>query len=220
MLKTHLIDIASSRPRFTILTRATYVKGKGTAFVDVASRSTTITNSRGRVVARIEWTGKEKRSGGLIYISDGDPMKVAELFDGCDHITAESERLVIPSRLGLSWSATQRSLVLLDPGMSEVIGKLHHNSVQVGQRITPSPIPKVGTEFLEFPDMPDEIIAELLVGYIFVNIMRRTRFNLPRYRFPLVEGHSEERQSVADVIAHVRDSIGRRHEAPRRNTVF
>lgn len=88
MLNTNLVDANNGRSKFTILTRAVYVKGKSAAFVDVASRSTTITNSRGLVIARIEWTGKERRSGGLIYISDYDPIKISELFDGCDSISA------------------------------------------------------------------------------------------------------------------------------------
>lgn len=89
MLNSSLIDVNSGELKFIILTRATYVKGKNATFVDVASRQTTFTNSRGDVIARIEWTGKEKRSGGLIYFADHDAIKVSELFDGCDCIRAE-----------------------------------------------------------------------------------------------------------------------------------
>ena len=51
-----------------------------------------------------------------------------------------------------------------------------------------------------------------------MNIMRRTRFNLPRYKFPLVDNSEEGRQSIADMLSHVKDSLARR-TAFRRNTL-
>lgn len=106
----------------------------------------------------------------------------------------------------------------------------------MGKIIAPSPVPKVGKDYLEFESkLPDIEIAELIgtperkstsfnvstcaVGYIFMNIMRRTRFNLPRYKFPLIDDSEETRQSIADVISHVKENIARRTSSFRRNTL-
>lgn len=106
----------------------------------------------------------------------------------------------------------------------------------MGKTITPSPVPKVGKDYLEFEGkLPDDKIAELIgtseriftsynvstsaVGYVFMNIMRRTRFNLPRYKFPLIDDSEETRQSIADVISHVKENIARRTASFRRNTL-
>ena len=88
MLNTDLIDVASGRPRYTILTRASYVLGKDSVIIDVATRRTKIVSGQGCTVAEIEWTGREKKSGGLIRILDSDPVKLTELFGGWESIDA------------------------------------------------------------------------------------------------------------------------------------
>ncbi|THH10289.1 hypothetical protein EW145_g1444 [Phellinidium pouzarii] len=199
MLNTDLVDIASGRPKYTILSRASYIKGKDNAIVDVASRTTSIIDDRRKVIATIEWSGKEKRSGGLIWIRNSELVKFAELFDGCDSVKTVPDRLVIPSRLGYVWVATRAALFVCGSDATKVVGKFHERSIQLGDTVTPSPIPKVGNDYLEFVDLPEDAIPELLVGYIFMNIMRRTRFDLPRYQFPIVDGSGGGRQTVADV---------------------
>ena len=82
MLNSSLIDVSSGKTKYVISTRASYAKSTATAAVIVASRTTVITDQRGDVIARIEWSGREKRSGGLIYIADCDPIDVSELFNG------------------------------------------------------------------------------------------------------------------------------------------
>ncbi|KAI5124306.1 hypothetical protein M0805_008914 [Coniferiporia weirii] len=219
MLNTDLVDIGTGRPKYTILSRASYVKGKDNDIVDVASRVTSITDARGRALATIEWLGKEKRSGGLIRIADNEPVKFAELFDGCDSVKTIPDRLVVPSRLGFVWIATRTSLFICNSDTSEVVGKFHERCVQLGSSVTPCPIPKVGNDYLEFVDLPEADIVELLVGYIFMNIMRRTRFDLPRYQFPLVDGYEDGRHTVSDVLAHMKESVCRRTASFRRNTL-
>ena len=86
MLNTELVEPASGRPKYIILTRASYILGKDNAITDVASRSTRILNEHGSVLVEIEWTGREKKSGGLIQIMDSEPIKLPDLFAGCESI--------------------------------------------------------------------------------------------------------------------------------------
>ena len=86
MLNTELIDISSGKPKYIILTRASYIQGNDNVIVDVASRHTFVKDISGRQVAEIEWTGRERKSGGIIRINKSDPIKVAELFGGCETI--------------------------------------------------------------------------------------------------------------------------------------
>lgn len=94
LLNTELVDAASGRLKYIILSRASYILGKDNAIVDVASRCTTIVDAHGNAVAEIEWTGREKKSGGVIRIMNNEPIKFAELFGGCDSVDAS---YVIPS---------------------------------------------------------------------------------------------------------------------------
>ena len=112
------------------------------------------------------------------------------------------------------------------------MARFHERCVQLGNSLSPSPIPKVGHDYLELDDLPEAVIAEVLgreyidimkpclticvsVGFVFVNIMRRTRFDLPRYQFPLVDGNEVERQSVSGVLSHVKEQLANF----RRNTL-
>lgn len=218
ILNTELVDALSGQIKYTVLSRATYIQRQDKQIVEVTSRTTIVTNAFGKVVATIEWTGREKRSGGLITIMDDEPVKFAELFDGYDSVKTQPDQLVIPSRLGLVWIATRNSLFVRQADNDVVVGKYHERCVQVGSKVQPSPLPKVGRDYLEFIELPEDTLAELLVDYIFMNIMRRTKFDLPRYRFPLVDDCSEVRQSIADILTHVKESISRR-TAFRRNTL-
>ena len=99
MLNTELIDASTGQRVYTILSRATYIRGNNSAIVDVASRTTTISNKFGKVIATIIWTGNEKRSAGLIQILDSQPVKFTELFDGCDTVKDVYVHRVFSSRL-------------------------------------------------------------------------------------------------------------------------
>ncbi|KAH8117205.1 hypothetical protein DFH11DRAFT_1541526 [Phellopilus nigrolimitatus] len=217
MLNTVLIDVPSGRPKYTILSRASYIQSKDKVIIDVASRTTAILNARGRTIATIEWTGREKRSGGLVRIMDDEPVEFPELFDGCDSVKTAPDHLVIPSRLGFVWVATRSSLIVCHPETREAVGRFHERCVQLRNGVTNSPIPRVGNSYLEFTSLPEEVLAELLVDYIFMNIMRRTRFDLPRYQFPLVDECEEGKQSIADVLGHMKESFSRRTANLRRN---
>ena len=86
LLNTALVDTATGQRVYTILSRATYIRGNDSSIVDVASRTTSIINIHGKIIATINWTGKEKRSAGLIQFFDDQPIKFSELFDGCDSV--------------------------------------------------------------------------------------------------------------------------------------
>lgn len=86
LLNTGLVDTSTGQRVYTILSRASYIRGNDRAIVDVASRTTTISNKLGKVIVTIDWTGNEKRSAGLIKILNDRPIKFTELFDGCDAV--------------------------------------------------------------------------------------------------------------------------------------
>ena len=88
LLNTELVDTTCGRPRYTILSRASYIIGKDNDVVGVASRYTSIVDAYGKAVATIGWTGRQKKSGGVIRIMDQDPVKLFDLFGGCDTICA------------------------------------------------------------------------------------------------------------------------------------
>ena len=101
--------------------------------------------------------------------------------------------------------------------------------MHVGSTVTPSPIPGVGKDYLELSVQAEKDAVELIgmpcacifrphnthlntsVGYIFMNIMRRTRFDLPKYEFPLLDDESEQaKQSMIELIRYIRASLKRR----------
>lgn len=86
MLNTQLIDVPSGQTMYTIFSRASYILDKDKSIVGVASRTTSIMDSCDRIIATIEWAGREKRLGGIIRIMDNEPVKFAELFGGCDSV--------------------------------------------------------------------------------------------------------------------------------------
>ncbi|PAV23521.1 P-loop containing nucleoside triphosphate hydrolase [Pyrrhoderma noxium] len=167
-------------------------------------KHTFVQDISGRHVAEIEWTGKDKKCGGLIRLDKNDPIKVLELFGGCKTVTTFPDRLLIPTRIGYTWVATPDSLFVCDVETGEVIMKYHEHCVQIGNGFVPSPVKKFGQDYLEFADLPDDTIVELIVGFPLVNIMRRARFDLPKYHFPLVDGSSEERVSAGEILLRVK----------------
>lgn len=81
LLNTRLVDVQSGHVQFKIATRASYGKGNEDGIVIVTSRHTTILDSEGPV-AEIEWSGEEKKSGGLVRILDEEALNFTKLFSG------------------------------------------------------------------------------------------------------------------------------------------
>ena len=106
--------------------------------------------------------------------------------------------------------------------------KYWERCVHVGSTVAPSPVPGVGRDYLELSVHSEEDVVELLgvfnifisssnqtlrittVGYIFMNIMRRTRFDLPKYQFPLLGESEHAKQSVPELLRQIRSSLKRR----------
>lgn len=86
MLNTELINACSGQIEYTVLSRAAFIRGKDDEIVDVESRITEIINSKGEIVAEIEWAGKEKRQIGAIRILDEASLKLSDIFDGCGSV--------------------------------------------------------------------------------------------------------------------------------------
>ena len=84
MLNTDLVDSRTNLTKYTIVSRAVFLRGKRDEIVGVASRTTKILDARGEIIARIEWAGPDKRRTGDIFFMDELPIRdFSELFDGC-----------------------------------------------------------------------------------------------------------------------------------------
>lgn len=81
LLNSRLVDVRSGRVHFKISTRASYGKGNEDGVVIVLSRHTAISDSDG-IIAEIDWTGEEKKSGGQVRILDEEAMNFTHLFSG------------------------------------------------------------------------------------------------------------------------------------------
>ena len=88
MLNTQLVDVPTGHSRYNILSKASYTQGINKNVVDVASR-TTIISDVNNTIATVEWTGREKRTGGIIQIMGEESVKLPELFDGESVTTLE-----------------------------------------------------------------------------------------------------------------------------------
>ena len=91
-----------------------------------------------------------------------------------------SSELKVPTRIGAVWVATRHSLEVLTTSLGDLThrltsfhklrcsnsGKLrsafHLNSVQIGHRIRPSPIPGMGSHFLEIHDVHSTHMVEMM----------------------------------------------------------
>jgi len=202
LLNTRLIDVQTGHVQFRITTRASYGKGNEDGLVIVSSRHTAIFNSEG-LVAEIEWTGEEKKSGGLVRILDEQAISFTHLFSGHTTTLDSKDQLLIPTRLGYEWVATRESLRVRSVADRTVALEF---SEQSGPHKNPGASGGYG-DLIRLEDVQKRDVVELLVGFIFVNLMRRARFNLPKYQFPLVDTHHETRQSVPNVISHLKETF-------------
>jgi len=75
----------------------------------------------------------------------------------------------------LYWVASRESLTLLDQNANETRGQLHHSCVLVGSRIVHSPL-LVGNDYLEFESHPRVSNVELIVTFVLMEVLRRSRF--------------------------------------------
>jgi hypothetical protein len=74
------------------------------------------------------------------------------------------------------WLVSPESLTLLDYDANEIKGRLHHSSLLVGSHIFSIPPLLPGNGYLEFEPHPLASNEELIVTFILMEILRRSRF--------------------------------------------
>jgi hypothetical protein len=167
---------------YTILTRSHFIHDSGkdsdTESEDEIgeTRRTTIHNKLGEVIAEIGWKGKQPIE---IVISKEKIIGAKGMF-GCSSAILSRNVLGIPTRFDTEyfWMAAPDALTLLDYDSNQTKGAFHTNSMRVGERFITAPIPGLGHDYLEFETHPLASTEELLVSFILMEVLRRSRFNL------------------------------------------
>ncbi|KAG1826870.1 uncharacterized protein BJ212DRAFT_1443101 [Suillus subaureus] len=159
---------------YTILTRSHFIRDSGkdsdTESEDDngETRRTIIYNKLGRSLLRSEIViGKEKIIG-------------AKGMFGCSSAILSRNVLGIPTRFDTEyfWMAAPDALTLLDYDSNQTKGSFHTNSMRVGEHFIAAPISGLGHDYLDFETHPLASTEELLVSFILMEVLRRSRFNL------------------------------------------
>ncbi|KAG1877701.1 hypothetical protein DFJ58DRAFT_752346 [Suillus subalutaceus] len=167
---------------YTILTRSHFIRDSGkdsdteSEEENGETRRTTIYNKLGEVIAEIGWKGKQPIE---IVISREKIIGAKGMF-GCSSAILSRNVLGIPTRFDTEyfWMAAPDALTLLDYDSNQTKGSFHTNSMRVGERFIAAPIPGLGHDYLEFEMHPLASTEELLVSFILMEVLRRSRFNL------------------------------------------
>lgn len=140
----------------------------------VPARRSFLLDSMGRKLASWGWTlgmqptdiviGQEKLSGAKDLFGCMGPSSSPKVFGVSTRFDAD-----------IYWLASPESLTLLDQDANETRGQLHHSSVLVGSRLVHSPL-LAGNHYLEFEPHPRVSDAELIVTFILMEVLRRSRF--------------------------------------------
>jgi len=182
LFNSSITDVDSGVHLFAVHTKSFYTAERvyhpisGTQDACVRRRRTVITDIHQRQVAEILWAGRVPLS---IHILGEALDGVTTLFNGCESVSIISNRsseLRVPTRFGAVWVATQRSLQLRCSASGELRSALHLDSVQVGPRFHPAPMPGVGSHFLEIRDLHSAQIVEMIVSCLVMDILRRNVF--------------------------------------------
>lgn len=167
---------------YTILTRSHFIrdndKDSDTESEDEhgETRRTTIYNKLGEVIAEIGWKGKQP----IEIVISKEKITGAKGMFGCSSAILSHNVLGIPTRFDTEyfWMAAPDALTLLDYDSNQTKGSFHTNSMRVGERFIAAPIPSLGHDYLEFETHPLASTEELLVSFILMEVLRRSRFNL------------------------------------------
>jgi len=168
---------------YTILTRPHFIRGgdKDTDTVtesedeDGETRRTLIFNKLGETIAEIGWKGRQPIE---IVIGQEKVIGAKGMF-GCSSAILSRNVLGIPTRFDTEyfWMAAPDGLTLLDYDSNQTKGSFHSNSMRVGERFITAPIPGLGHDYLEFEPHPLASTEELIVTFILMEVLRRSRFN-------------------------------------------
>ncbi|KAH7910639.1 hypothetical protein BJ138DRAFT_1152409 [Hygrophoropsis aurantiaca] len=188
MLNSALVSPETGAIRYTIMTRSHFIRA-GDSDSDSESdddagetHRTIIFNKAGEHVAAIGWkgqqpieivVGKEKIAGG------------AKGIFGCSSAILSRNILGLNTRFDSEyfWMAASDGLTLLDYESNRIKGHFHTNSIRVGDRFLVTPISGLGNDYIEFDSHPFASTEELIVTFILMEILRRSRFNLNPYVF-------------------------------------
>ncbi|KAG1814880.1 hypothetical protein EV424DRAFT_1123833 [Suillus variegatus] len=179
ILNSALVYPETSALGYTILTRSYFIrdnnKDLNTESED-ESRRTTIYNKLGEVIAEIGWKGKQP----IEIVIGKEKIIGAKGMFGCSSAILSHNVLGIPTRFDTEyfWMAASDALTLLDYDSNQTKGSFHSNSMHVGERFIAAPIPGLGHDYLEFETHPLASTEELLVSFILMEVLRRSRFNL------------------------------------------
>ncbi|KAI0273410.1 hypothetical protein BC834DRAFT_853688 [Gloeopeniophorella convolvens] len=184
MLNSTITDTSSGVNLFAVCTESFYTTERvydpvtGTKNTCIRRRRTVITDVHQRQVAEIIWAGRVPLSIRLHgEMLDG----VTPLFNGCESITIipdRSSEMRVPTRLGAMWVATRRSLELHCSTSGAIQSAFHLNSVQIGQRLRPAPMPGMGSPYLEILDLHSAHMVEMIVSCLIMDILRRNVFDV------------------------------------------
>jgi len=140
----------------------------------VPARRSYLLDSTGQKLASWGWTlGKQPTD---IIIGQEKLSGAKDLF-GCMGPSSSPKVFGVSTRFDpdFYWLASPESLTLLDQNANATRGQLHHSSVLVGGRIVHSPL-LAGNDYLEFDSHPRVADAELIVTFILMEVLRRSRF--------------------------------------------
>ncbi|KAI6127758.1 hypothetical protein EDD16DRAFT_1468966 [Pisolithus croceorrhizus] len=180
ILNSSLVHSETGALGYTILTRPHFIRGvdkdSDTESEDDSrdTRRTAICNKAGSVVAEIKWKGFQP-----IEIVIGKERISAKGVFGRQSGILSGNVLGIPTRFDTDyfWMALPEGLTLLDHDSNQVKGQFHTNSLRVGDRLIAAPIPGLGHDYLEFEIHPVVSVEELIVTFILVEVLRRSRFH-------------------------------------------
>ncbi|KAF8264231.1 hypothetical protein EI94DRAFT_1738935 [Lactarius quietus] len=189
LLNSSITDMGSGVQLFVVRTESFYTTERiyhpsaGTKGTCIRRRRTVITDIHQRQVAEIVWAGRVPLSISL----KGETLDgVTPLFNGCESVTIIPHRLSelkVPTRIGAVWVATRHSLELRCSNSGKLRSAFYLNSVQIGHRLRPTPIPGMGSHFLEVHDVHSAHMVEMMVSCLIMDILRRNVFDVSPHDF-------------------------------------
>ncbi|KAL4067744.1 hypothetical protein V8B97DRAFT_1940821 [Scleroderma yunnanense] len=179
ILNSSLVYPDSGALGYTILTRSHFIRGtdkdSDTESEDdsLDVRRTVICNKEGVSVAEIRWKGRQP-----IEVIIGKERIAAKGMFGCQSAILSGNVLGIPTRFDTEffWMAAPDGLTLLDYDSNQVKGQFHTNSLRVGDRFIAAPLSGLGHDYLEFEPHLLASTEELVVTFLLMEVLRRSRF--------------------------------------------
>jgi len=180
MLNSTLVEPSTGALSYTIMTRPHFIKGNKCEIDEplakpLSERRTILADSKGRRLAEIGWVGLNQPT--YILIGEERLETAKELF-GCMGAPMSPKVFGVSTRFDTEyyWLASPESLTLLDYDANKVKGQLHSSSLLVGSHFMPVSPMLPGSDYLEFEQHPLASDEELIVTFLLMEIMRRTRF--------------------------------------------